>query len=314
MSDVERARHRISLPVLGIETQFETNSDDVARVVDEAFGGWRLLEPRAGETKAPVVVRIVVTDAVGHGQAASPVQHRADGPRIFVESPDCAGVSDPDRREATARVSPRLVADGDAFRETVLEALTFALLSHFDRHPVHAAGVARNGRAILLAGPSGAGKSTLAYLAHKTGRLSVLNDDHVWIQREPASRVWGSPGRARVVRLGAGAERPHSGASISKSDKMIVGLDGARGDPACYAADRATLCLLERGASVALARVDDATLVEALTRRVDPGFDRFPERHAAVVAALAAGGGWRLTLSSDPRHALPFIETMLDGP
>ena len=77
-------------------------------------------------------------------------------------------------------------------------------------------------------------------------------------------------------------------------------------------ARRAAVCLLARGAARArLERVPPATLADALARDLDPGFDRFPERHDVVVRALGAGGGWRLTLSHDPREALPLLREML---
>ena len=44
---------------------------------------------------------------------------------------------------------------------------------------------------------------------------------------------------------------------------------------------------------------------------IAPGFDRFPDRNMPVANALASSGGWRLTLTSDPRDALPHLEEML---
>jgi hypothetical protein len=46
---------------------------------------------------------------------------------------------------------------------------------------------------------------------------------------------------------------------------------------------------------------------------VDAGFDRFPARHADVVRTLAARGGWRLRLSSDPRAAIACLLEVLDA-
>jgi hypothetical protein len=58
--------------------------------------------------------------------------------------------------------------------------------------------------------------------------------------------------------------------------------------------------------------VEPDDLVDALVCRVDAGFDRFPERHPLVARALAASGGWRLTLTGDPHDALPLLHDMLD--
>src|SRR6185436_3042022 len=91
----------------------------------------------------------------------TPVRHFCpDATRVFVHAPGGFGVSDPVRGESIAYVTTRLAADRAQFRAEVLEALTLALLSHFDRHPIHAAAITRRGRAVLLAGAAGAGKST----------------------------------------------------------------------------------------------------------------------------------------------------------
>jgi energy-coupling factor transporter ATP-binding protein EcfA2 len=324
----------LTLPVFGIRSLFDTNDASVISAVEDAFGGWRRLDPKLIDATERVEIRIDVVAALASGARPAVRHFCPDATRVLVHSTDCVGVSDPQRRNAVACVGPRLVADRAYFRESVLEALTFALLSHFDRHPIHAAGVARDGRAILLAGPSGAGKSTLAHLAHAAG-LTVLNDDHVWVQREPTFRVWGAPGMARLVSgeakaSASGAPTPPAtaapgapGASaplvstgerghvVERTGKQRVELTGARTNPSAYVAGRATVCLLERGSAAALVRAEPHEIALALSSRVDAGFDRFPERHQRVVERLAEPGGWRLTLSADPRDALPLLEEML---
>ncbi|HEY7236835.1 MAG TPA: zeta toxin family protein, partial [Gemmatimonadaceae bacterium] len=166
-----------------------------------------------------------------------------------------------------------------------------------DRHPIHAAAISRNGRAVLLAGASGAGKSTLAHLADSAGD-DVLGEDHVWIQLESTRRVWGWPGYARLLNGAA--------------DKSVSPLRG-RDRVSCYVADAPTVCVLDRGPRAALERVDAPTILDALTCDVAPGFDRFPERNVAVANALSAGGGWRLTLTTNPNDALPLLDEMLNA-
>src|SRR5205823_521095 len=117
------------LPVLGVKTHFVTNDDAVLAIVGESFGGWRLLD--ASLVDSTTLLRVHVE--VGGDAAAdttAPVKHSCpDATRLVVHSPACIGVSDPPRREAVVHVAPSLVADRDNFRDTVLEALTFALLS-----------------------------------------------------------------------------------------------------------------------------------------------------------------------------------------
>jgi hypothetical protein len=297
---------KLEYPVLGIPVTFESDCDDVLDVVTDSFGGWDCLESLHRGNGTPIVARFTAvdgdegdTDPHGH----YPVQHVCPDPDLVIaRSVGSCGVSDPVRREVVAIVTRALLADRDHFRESFLEALTFALLSAFDRHPVHAAAIANADQAVLLAGPSGSGKSSLAMTAYTAG-LRVLGDDHVWIETEPKLGVWGNP---RHIRLVANA------ATGNPREKTVVRLDAARGDPASYRAGAATVCVLARGTSASLERVDDVAIASALNTRVDPGFDRFPDRHARVVTRLAKGGGWRLTLSENPDDALPFLRAMLE--
>jgi hypothetical protein len=281
----------VELPVLGITTRFATNSRYVLDVVGEAFGRWRAV---AAIESLAVRVRIVVDDGT-EGAGRAPVRHICpDATRVIVHSPGSVGISDPERRESVAYVTAALVQDRAHFREAMLEALTLSLLSHFDRHPIHAAAIARDGRAILLAGPSGSGKSTLAFAAHAAG-LDVLSDDRVWVQLEPAFRVWGWPGRVRLL------------GDHSKKEKKVLDLP-TPADASGYSADRAVACALVRGhGRASIDPLPPAMIADVLARQPDPGFDRFPERHADVVAALAEHGGWQLTLSDDPREAVALL-------
>jgi len=305
----QRLDHALTLPVLGIATRFETNSAYVLGVVESAFGAWRAAEDTAGEVR----VRVVVHDGSEHVTGRAPVRHFCpDATRLVVHSPGSVAVADPERREGVAYVTTALAADREHFRSAVLEAVTLALLAHLDRHPLHAAGHARGDRAVLLAGPSGSGKSTLAYLAREAG-IQLLGDDRVWIQREPALRVWGWPGQMRLTADSARhfpeLASVEATSGVGGKEKLVV--HGGQGAPPAPARDVA-VCLLARGRRVALERVPAHEVADAL-RRVDPGFDRFPGRHELVVRDLAARGGWRLTLSDDPREALPPLRDLLES-
>jgi hypothetical protein len=310
--------HVVELAVLGITTRFETNSRYVLGVVMDSFGAGRQRDGTSREEMARVWVRVVVREGSEpgtpdeHGHA--PVQHICpDAARLIAHSPGSVAVSDPARSEAVAYVSTALASDREHFRAAMLEAITFSLLAHLDRHPVHAAAVARDGRAVLMAGPSGSGKSTLSYAAHQAG-LRLLSDDRVWVQLEPRLAVWGWPRGVRLLPRAA-SDFPelsrHAPSWVDGKGKLDVRVDDDRAgvEPVHDVA----VCVLERGDGVAsLQRIDAGALAESLTRRVDAGFDRYPERQRAVVSALTARGGWRLRLSADPREALPFVLRMLD--
>ena len=277
--------YAIELPVLGIATRFETNDSDVAHCMEEAFGMWRTLAASDGSLEPPLLVRIDVVEgdegplpADGH----APVRYSCpDEARVVVETAASVGVSDPLRREARGARHTRLVADRMHFRTEVLEAVTLALLSHFDRHPVHAAAVALNGRAVLLAAPSGTGKSTLAYHCHRDG-LDLLGEDHVRVQLEPRVRVWGWPARVRLLTIRHGGVRWARKRRFTWTRRCLQrGSSPTRSPCVAYA---------RRWARIAgAARCGGAR--ERLDEQMSPGFDRFPARWPAVLDALARRGG-----------------------
>ena len=312
---MSEAEYALELPVLGIATRFETNDDAVARAVDEAFGMWRTLAVESGAVdvtaELPLTVRVEVVD--GSETSFDPDGHASvryscpDETRVVVATTASVAVSDPLRREAVARVTRGLVEDRMHFRAEILEAVTLALLSHFDRHPVHAAAVALNGRAVLLAAPSGTGKSTLAYHCHLAG-LDLLGEDHVRVQLEPRLRLWGWPARVRLL-----VDDTAFGSSAS-SDAPKAAIDVRAGISAGrLVADEISVCCLSRdGGPATLETLGAAELARALDAQLAPGFDRFPKRWPTVREALAARGGWRLNLSANPRAGVALVQRVLD--
>ncbi|MES2178526.1 MAG: hypothetical protein V4550_11760 [Gemmatimonadota bacterium] len=286
-----------TLPVLGIAVRFESNSEHVMRLVNDRFGGWLNALGNGTLVTESVAVRIAVRGDASAAHGANMIEHLdlGDG-RLLVESADSVGLADPLRRESMAHVSPALVED-PRFPLEFLDAITFSLLAHFDRHPIHAAGLLHEERAILLAGGSGMGKSTLAHMAHRMG-IAVLSDDHVWVQQDPTMRVWGGPPRARLITDGA--------------EKVSVPLEQP-GTQVWMASSGVTLCVLARGATASLARVDAHVLERELHEQLAPGFDRFPQRHRDVARLLSAHGGWRLTLTSRPADALNLLHAVVEN-
>lgn len=312
-----RLDYSAELEILGIEARFQSNSRFVLDIVEEAFGAWRDAA-RAVAASENVYVRIIVQPGGEGDSCHAPIRHLCpDAIRVIVHSPGSVAISDPARRESVAYVTTALVADRAHFRGAMLEAITFALLAHFDRHPIHAAAITRDGRAVLLAGPSGAGKSTLAYVAH-TAAIDVLSEDHVWVQLSPSLRVWGAGGRRVRLSPDAPSHFPEVARVTVPADddgksKLVVDLDAAKDGRLRHVADSAVVCVLERGSgSPTLERLEPSAIISALSEQPAPGFDRFPERHTGVVHALAGSGGWRLTLSNDPHAALRLLVRILD--
>ena len=311
--------HAVTLPVLGIATRFASNDAAMAEIVEESFGVWRALDEsdaEATDANGIVHVRIVVgsggSDDVLDREGA-PITHAMSGDHRFsARSADSVGESDPARRVATIRATRALVADRARFRTEMLEATVLALLSCYDRHPVHAAAVADRGHALLLAAPSGTGKSTLAYACHAAG-LDLLGDDHVRVQLAPTIRIWGWPARVKLLAETAARMGVARAPIESANGKTKAVIDARRdvGNGRLVASSTAVCVLARDGGGISLEPLAPDALAHALDAQLAPGFDRFPTRWPHVVRALTEHGGWRLNLSSDPNDALPLVREML---
>lgn len=300
-----------STTVLGVPVQLRTNSRDVRDMFTDAFGS---ASSTTDALEAPLHVQVVVHRAAGEPVATREVRHICpDASRVLMHCADGMAISDPLRREALVYASEAFVRDATLFRHEMLEAVVLALVTHFDRQPFHAAAISYGDRTALLVGRSGAGKSTLAYLAHSAG-LTTLSEDTVWIQREPRLRVWS---RLRGIHLlpNATTHFPelHGTRAVRRpNDKLKATLPITQTDTAAAERGSITVCLLDPGgAAASLTPLDADTIRIALASDVDSGFDRYPERRAECVRALTERGGWRLTLSSNPRDALPLLRELL---
>jgi hypothetical protein len=291
--------HVREMRVLGIAVVCQSNSRYVCDRFAEVFAICQH-DASAPTDAPPLTVQVMIVPWPDHGSTSPPIRAFAlDATRLVLHSPGSIAAIDPERREAVAFASAAFAADRIAFARHLLEAMTLALLTHHDRHPLHASAITKGARAVLLTGPSGTGKSTLAHVAHAAG-LNVLSEDTVWIQQHPEFQVWGLP-RAVYLRDGAGP------------DKLAVPLTGTAAAAIC-SAPTARVCLLERGHhSARMERLDADAIGRALSQDVAAGFDRYPERHLAVVRRLAAPGGWKLQLTDDATAALPFLRQMLNA-
>lgn len=305
--------HMVEIPVLGIRTAFRTNSPAVMQVIEEAFGAWKRLEPGDIDRGAPATVRIVVHD--GAGEPPGEIVHeQAAGGRLLIRAHACGGISDPVRRDAAAYVSDALLADRAGFRYGMLEALTWALLTRFDRQPFHAAGLAADDAVLLLAGGSGTGKSTLAYAAARAG-MDVLTDDIVFLQSTPRIRAWGARGPIRLLPEAAAHFAELAGLPpvrmYNGRMKVVAPLPASRA-PAAY--DRCLICILgERRSRAEARRLTSAQLLAAMDPAAESGFSVFADTIEPVFRVLAGRGGWLLHPAAAPAASLPLLREMLAG-
>ncbi|MEE8116009.1 MAG: hypothetical protein V3T28_02775, partial [Gemmatimonadales bacterium] len=314
--DAELA-YDVELPVIGIPVRFESNSRQVIDAVNGSFGVWSSLKNHPELLASDSArVRLIVHEGEEGPEQHAEVRYRCPSPdRVLVATRGSFGVAEfgkgPDRLEAYAFVTPRLVADTAHFQYSFVEALTLVLLTGRDRHPIHAATLARDGAALLLVGPTFAGKSTLSYAAGLSG-VSVLGEDVAYVQLREEFRIWAMPGRLHLPTDAAShfPELSCHAATLQANgkEKIAVELPTEGREDLIPMVRRARVCLLSPGAAVA--RVESADRSEiraALLEHLEPGFDVYPETAPPAADALAGEGGWRLHLSKDPHESVPLI-------
>jgi hypothetical protein len=305
-------KYSVRLPVLGVPTEFRCTARKALEIVERTYGSWRAApSDDAPGSAASAVVRLIVHQGASRSQPLAPFQHLVPDPtRLLVVAPDSFGVADRQRGDAVAYVSRKRLEAGTDLVDGLLEALTLFLLSASDREPLHAAGIVRDGTAILLAGPSGTGKSTLCYAACRRG-YGILGDDAAYVQMQPRLRIWGRPGTIRLP-TDAGrhfAELRGAAATRMANGKTKIAVEVPEGQRV-RSVERATICWLERGnqPSPRLERVPAEWLAETMAARLEPGFDLFAATLRARVHRLAAGGGFRLRLGRTPDQAVSLLE------
>ncbi len=309
-----RCQHVVELPVLGIRTRFESNAPVVVDIAAEGLGPWaRVLEGEPVANLGPVTVRIVVDEALGDATHRRLTYRMPDAERLLIGGPGVIAAADATRLRSVAHVAPALVHDREHFRYAVLEALAMFHLSLLDRQPIHAAGLEREGRAVLLVGPAGIGKSTLTYAGMRDG-CRLLAEDMVWVQLRERFAIWGLATRMQLPVSTAGffPELEHLRPMVMSSgeEKLVVPVGPER------AVDRgrvgaASVCLLDRrgGGTAELVPATPSEIARALGD-LETGFDLFRETIGPAIDRLSRSPGWRLRLTDDPRDAVPELRRL----
>jgi energy-coupling factor transporter ATP-binding protein EcfA2 len=173
--------HR-DIHVLGARVRFESNSEDLLRLVDSAYAGL----PRHRLPRVEPQLRVGLVLASSYGKRASvepaPLQMMSGGGLLAgaAQSSSFVVVS-PDERAALVVVTPRMLRFPYHTRYELIEFAVFTLAARVQRLvALHAACVGRAGRGVLLLGPSGAGKSTVTLQCLIEG-LGILSEDSVFV-------------------------------------------------------------------------------------------------------------------------------------
>ena len=304
-------RHQVSLPVMGVPVRFAASHPELLAPVEDAFGHWRGLDPRAVSAESGVDVHLILQG--GAEDEPPEVTFRAADPlRWMFHTRGSMGLVDLERHAGAAWISRGLLEQGTAYRYAIVGFMTLLAVTMQERTPMHAALVAEGEVGLLLAGPTGSGKSTLAYAAARAG-LRFLSDDAVYVQRDPW-RIWREAPVSLllddVAKRYPDLKGQRASALPGNRTKVVVAMDTSP-DPHPWVT-RAGVCILERGNTKAAIEPVSAGEIRTVLRldHIEDR-DRYGSRLDEVAERLAGTGGWRLTLSRDPDEAIPLVRRAL---
>ena len=173
--------HR-DIHVLGARVRFESNSEDLLRLVDSAYAG--LPRHKLAPVQPQLRVRLVLTspDRKRVSVEPAPLQMMSGGGLLAGAVPSSSFVVvSPHERGALVVVTPRMLRFPYHTRYELIEFAVFTLAARVQKLvALHGACVGRAGRGVLLLGPSGAGKSTVTLQCLIEG-LGILSEDSVFV-------------------------------------------------------------------------------------------------------------------------------------
>jgi hypothetical protein len=196
--------HRFRLPLLatfyplGFPVEILTNDARILKAAKESWGGLR-----QRFDKPAIPIRIAVS---GEGdRPPTPPVFRGNGHLLAIVS-DAANFAtcDVSTGFAFCWLNPNTAAERAWVRYYFIEAIAYATITHLYLTAVHAACIAKNGRAILLSAPSGTGKSVLALACAKKGWTFVSDDVSSLVRERPGATVIGRPERIKLLPSAAG--------------------------------------------------------------------------------------------------------------
>jgi hypothetical protein len=173
---------RERMQLLGCRVEFESNSEELLRLVRDAYAG---LPPQRFAAVAPQLkVRLLLTaDTPVHSPSEPPPLAMVAGAGFLGGATASSNfvVLSPAQRTALLVVSATMLRFPYHTRYELIEFAVFTLAARVQQLvPLHAACVGRHGRGVLLMGESGSGKSTVSLLCLLAG-FEFLSEDSVFI-------------------------------------------------------------------------------------------------------------------------------------
>jgi hypothetical protein len=293
--------------------RFETNDPALGAAADVSFGRF----PAPPDDREPLVVRLFSEPSPAGGPTLGPVINRTTANLYLISggSHDVA-VADLDAGVAHGFVSEATARDGPSVRYSFIEGMALSMLARSRGYFVlHAAGVVRGDRGIVLQGPAGVGKSTLAMACARRG-FGVFAEDAVFVRVRPnALEWWGLPWVQRLLPDArtlfpelAGLPEHLRPNGESKIDVELESVLPGRAVP-CAAPGPIVLLSRDDGGPTRIEPVEATDVAEALDVHWpwDGGWSQAHERGAGM---LGAGGVFRLHVNGTPDEAVDVLEAL----
>ncbi|HEY0748967.1 MAG TPA: hypothetical protein VGD63_19845 [Steroidobacteraceae bacterium] len=174
-------RHR-DIDVLGARVRFESNSEELLRLVDSAYAG--LPRHELSKVRPRLRIRLVLTSPEQKRTSTEPASlQMLSGAGLLAGTTETSNfvVVSPHEQAALVVVSPRMLRFPYHTRYELIEFAVFTLTARAQGLvAMHGACVGRAGRGVLLMGPSGAGKSTVTLQCLIEG-VGILAEDCVFV-------------------------------------------------------------------------------------------------------------------------------------
>jgi len=303
----ERADHlRCKVPLdlqatyhpAGFQVEIATNSLDVLRAADEAWGHYPPEFPCE-----PIRFRVLVGAEGGLSQMPS---HRMQGHLYsIVSDPYNFAHIDLGQQFGFFHLSQATAADHSWMRWFFIESAAYLVLTQRYIVPIHSACIAREGAGFLLSGPSGAGKSTLSYACARAG-WTFVSDDATWLLPDQPERI--AIGRPRQARFRMDAPRlfPELEGYIARArPNGKVSIEVPLSElPGIRTADRVPIggiVFLDRGPGApGVHSLTGAEAVERILADLPSYGDEVDAMHNRTVRKLAGARAWSMRYETLP--------------
>ncbi|MBZ5593832.1 MAG: hypothetical protein LAP39_16460 [Acidobacteriia bacterium] len=295
---------------LGFRMDLATNSQEVIQSAEQDWAGFpSLFDDRTLE------IRVAVSN---DHQAPCPTSliWRAQRHLLALESDrHNFAVCDLEKGFSFCWIVPATARNHDFLQSFLLRILVQAPLWQTHLTWIHAACVARNGRALLLCGASGAGKSCLAYACARRGWTFITDEVSSLVRNSKDRMVLGNP-RYMHFRDTAAAILPELNGrlaarnAVGKMSLAVRPADLGTIDTA-FQSQVAAVVFLDRqdGRPARLTPVSPADAFHGL----DSDLPLFPEplhdAHRAALRALVGGGAFELRYH-DLDEAVSLLEPL----